>query len=257
MSSLSRGWLETQNGRRAIKLHIAYDPAADAPLNVVMTSQRVNDITPAKAMPVTPGMTYVFDLAYYDFAWWAALDAKGCRFVTRLKSNTGLDVAAEQAVPADGNILADRIGLLPQRMARARRNPFAAPLREITVRIETGKTIRLITNDLDAPAEDIADLYKQRWQIELFFKWIKQNLKLSHFLGTSENAVRTQIYVALIAHILLRAAQATQKAVTQPLAFARLVRLNLMHRRPIDALNTPPPPVPPDPRQMTLNLAPA
>ena len=204
-------------------------------------------------MPIEPGTTYVFDLAYYDFAWWAALHARGCRFVTRLKSNTGLDVTAEQA--AKGCIRADRIGLLPQRMAGARRNPFADPVREITVRIETGKIIRLVTNDLDAPAEEIADLYKQRWQIELFFKWIKQNLKLRHFLGASENAVRTQIYVALIAHLLLRAAQATQKAVTQPLAFARLVRLNLMHRRPIDALKTQPPPWPADPRQMTLNLS--
>ncbi|SFO54091.1 Transposase DDE domain-containing protein [Mesorhizobium sp. NFR06] len=137
---------------------------------------------------------------------------------------------------ATSSILADRIGLLPQRMARSRRNPFGDPVREITVRIATGKLIRLLTNDLDAPAEEIADLYKERWQIELFFKWIKQNLRIRHFLGTSENAVRIQVFVALIAYLLLRAAQATQKTVRQPLAFARLVRLNIMHRRSIDAL---------------------
>ena len=94
------------------------------------------------------------------------------------------------------------------------------PVREITVRISTGKVIRLVTNDLDAPAEEIADLYKQRWQIELFFKWIKQNLKIKHFLGTSENAVRIQLYVALIAYLLLRLAQAAQSAVKQPVTFA-------------------------------------
>jgi Transposase DDE domain/Domain of unknown function (DUF4372) len=240
LSSLSSGWVDTVKGARAIKLHIVFDPRTDGPLAATFTGQRINDITAAKAMPIEPGMTYVFDLAYYDFAWWAALDAQGCRFVSRLKSHTHLEVTVEQPAPEAGNILADRIGLLPQRMARSRRNPLADPLREITVRIATGKVIRLLTNDLDASAEEIADLYKERWQIELFFKWIKQNLRIRHFLGTSENAVRIQVFVALIAYLLLRAAQATQKTVKQPLAFARLVRLNIMHRRPIETLKTPP-----------------
>ena len=122
------------------------------------------------------------------------------------------------------------------------------------MRISTGKVIRLVTNDLDAPAEEIADLYKQRWQIELFFKWIKQNLKIKHFLGTSENAVRIQLYVALIAYLLLRLAQAAQSAVKQPVTFARLIRLNLMHRRPINSLDRPYIPPPIDPRQMNLEL---
>jgi IS4 transposase len=257
LSSLSAGWLNSVNGHRAVKLHVAYDPAAQAPVLADTSDQRTNDITPAKAMPIEKGMTYVFDLGYYSFAWWAALDRHGCRFVTRVKSHTKLEVTAEQAVPEAGNILSDRIGLLPRRMARSRQNPVADPVREITVRISTGKIIRVLTNDLDAPAEEIADLYKQRWQIELFFKWIKQNLKIRHFLGTSENAVRIQIFVALIAYLLLRAAQATQTAVSQSLAFARLVRLNLMHRRAIDALKNPPQqPSRRDPRQMSLNLIP-
>ncbi|MBB5533340.1 transposase, partial [Rhizobium giardinii] len=107
---------------------------------------------------------------------------------------------------------------------------------------------------LDAPAEEIAALYKQRWQVELFFKWIKQNLKIPHFLGTSENAVRIQVYVALIAYILLRMAQACQTAISQPLAFTRLVRLNIMHRRPINALRQTPPSPRSDPRQLPLPI---
>ena len=87
-------------------------------------------------------------------------------------------------------------------------------------------------NDLDATAQEIADLYKRRWAIELFFRWVKQTLKIRRFLGTSENAVRIQIAVALIAFLLLRMAQAAQTAIASPLAFARLVRANLMHRRP-------------------------
>ena len=155
-------------------------------------------------------------------------------------------------MPEGTNILTDRIGLLPQRMARSRRNPFADPIREITVRLSTGKVIRIATNDLDAPAEQIAELYKQRWQIELFFKWIKQNLKIRHVLGTSENAVRTQIYVALIAYLLLASAKATQSEVKQSLTFARLVRLNLMHKRPINKLKTPRKTQTNDPRQITF-----
>lgn len=254
LSALSDGWVDTVKGARAIKLHIAYDPHAEVPLDAAFTGQRVNDITPAKAMPITPGMTYVFDLAYYDFAWWAELDARGCRFVSRLKSNTHLKITAEQPVPEESTILSDRIGLMTQRLSHARRNPFTEPLREIRVRIATGKVIRLVTNDLDASATEIAALYKQRWQIELFFKWLKQNLRIRHFLGTSENAIRIQIFVALIAYILLRAAQASQTAVSQPLAFARLVRLNLMHRRAITNLKTPPPEPITDPRQMSLEL---
>jgi IS4 transposase len=108
-----------------------------------------------------------------------------------------------------------------------------------------------LTNDIDPTATEIADLYKRRWAIELFFRWVKQTLKISHFLGASENAVRIQIIVALIAFLLLRLAQAAQKAIQSPLTFARLVRANLMQRRRIDRLldNEPDPQ---DHRQMAI-----
>ena len=256
LSSLSDGWLKPRKGKWAVKLHLVHDPDAAIPVAATVTAEAVNDITPAKAMTPIPGMTYVFDLAYYDFGWWADLDRRGCRFVTRLKKNTKLTVTAQLPLLQRPDILCDRIGTLPERMARSRRNPFTAPVREITVRIATGKVLRLITNDLDTDAGEIANLYKARWQIELAFRWIKQNLRIGHFLGTSDNAVRIQIFVALIAYILLRLAQDTQRAVPQPLAFARLVRLNLMHRRAIEALQRPQPKPPPNPNQLTLKLSP-
>ena len=255
LSSLCGGWLETLKGHRAIKLHIAYDPAAGIPVRARITDQRINDIIPARTMPITAGMTYVFDLAYYDFTWWSQLDAQGCRFVTRLKTHTRLAKLEQQAVPAGGPILSDGIGTLPPRLSRSGPNPYTDPVRQITVRIATGKVIRLVTNDLDAPAEEIADLYKQRWQIELFFKWLKQNLRIARFLGTSENAIRIQIFVALIAHLMLRMAHAAQTCVQAPTAFARLVRLNIMHKRPINALKTPPPDKNQNSAQMQLALA--
>lgn len=117
---------------------------------------------------------------------------------------------------------------------------------------DTGKALRILSNDLDATAPEIADLYKRRWAIELFFRWVKQTLKITRFLGASENAVRIQIAVALIAFLLLRLAQAAQKSVRSPLAFARLVRANLMHRRRIDRLLSSEPAEPFDPNQLAL-----
>ena len=102
------------------------------------------------------------------------------------------------------------------------------------------------------PRHRTSDLYKRRWAIELFFRWVKQTLKIRHFLGTSENAVRIQIAVALIAFLLLRMAQAAQKLVESPLAFARLVRANLMHRRHLHYLLGPPEPMSEDPNQLAL-----
>jgi len=145
-------------------------------------------ITAAKVMPIEPGATYVYDLGYYDYGWWAGLDDAGCRFVTRLKKNTPFSVIKENRIPKNSNVLRDCIGHLPARLANSRMNPLQVSSSEISVIIDTGKLLRIVTNDLDAPAEEIADLYKQRWQIELFFRWVKQTLRIKHFVGVSENA---------------------------------------------------------------------
>jgi hypothetical protein len=242
LTSLSAGWAHFSTGVCGAKAHVIYDPAADCPLYAAVTPRTVNDVTAAQAMPIEPGATYVFDLGYYDFAWWAKLDRAGCRIVTRFKSNTPLDVIETRAVAAQGAILSDRVGYLPKRQAKNRKNPFCDPVREVRVRNEAGTVLRILSNDLAASAQQIADLYKRRWAIELFFRWIKQTLKITRFFGTSENAVRIQIAVALIAFLLLRLAQKTQRSVKSPLTFARLVRMNLMHRRRLDRLLDKPPP---------------
>jgi hypothetical protein len=237
LSGLGAAWAHFSAKACGAKVHVIYDADVDRPVYAAVTAAKVNDITAAQAMPIEPGATYVFDLGYYDYGWWARMDEAGCRIVTRFKSNTPLTVTAELEVPeGTTNILSDRIGLLPQRQAKSRKNPFSDPVREVRVRIETGKVLRILSNDLDASAQEIADLYKRRWAIELFFRWVKQTLRIRHFLGTSENAVRIQIAVAMIAFLLLRLAQAAQKAVQSPLAFARLVRANLMDRKRIDRL---------------------
>src|SRR5277367_66979 len=254
LSNLSGHWATFSAGVCGAKAHIVYDPDADQPISLMVTPSNVNDITSAKQMPIEAGATYVFDLGYYDYGWWAELDRAGCRIVTRLKSNTLFEVVEDRAVPPGSTVLSDRFGYLPKRLAASRRNPMSGLVREVRVRIETGKVLRIFTNDLDADAQEIADLYKRRWAIELFCRWVKQTLKIGHFFGTSENAVRIQITIALIAFLLLRLAHDADKIVASPLAFARLIRTNLMHRRPIAELLKPPPTS--EPQQPRFDLGP-
>ena len=235
-------WAHFSTGVFGAKAHVIYDADADCPIYAAVTAANVTDITAAQLMPIEPGATYVFDLGYYNYRWWATLDTQGCRIVTRFKSSTPLDVVEDLPLPEGSTLLSDRIGHLPERQAASRRNPVQDPVREVRLKLDSGKILRLLSNDLDASAQEIADLYKRRWAIELFFRCIKQGLKIKKFLGTSQNAVRIQIAVALIAFLLLRLAHAAQSAVKTPLAFARLVAANLMMRRRIDRLLGPPPP---------------
>lgn len=248
----SADWARFSTGVCGAKVHVIYDADADRPIYAAVSAANVNDITVAQQMPIEPGATYVFDLGYYDYRWWAKLDDAGCRIVTRFKKNTPLKVIKELRVAKNGPALSDRIGFLPARQMNNRNNPFQHAVREVRVQTDTGKVLRILSNDLDASAEEIAALYKRRWAIELFFRWVKQTLKIRHLLGTSENAVRIQIAVALIAFLLLRLAQAIQRTIASPLAFARLVRVNLMHRRRIDRLLKPDDPQTLSPHQMTL-----
>ena len=252
LDARSMSWGRFTTGVCGAKLHVIYDPDGDCPIYAGVTPQKVNDITVAQAMPIEPGATYVFDLGYYDYGWWAKLARAGCRIVTRFKSNTPLRLITERPVPKGASLISDRIGHLPARQMHNRRNPFSAPVREVRVKTDSGKVLRILSNDLEASAQEIADLYKRRWAIELFFRWVKQTLKITRFFGTSENAIRIQIAVALIAFLLLRLAQAAQGAVTSPLAFARLVRINLMHRRRLDRLLDNQPSLHSHPDQMVL-----
>lgn len=252
-ATLSR-WARVGTKSTGAKLHLVYDPQAACPTYFAITPARINDITAAQTMPIEPGATYVFDKGYCDFGWWAALDAAGCRFVTRLKKSSPAHLVNERPV-REPAIVSDRLITLNARQAKSRRNPFQGTLREIIVLTEDHRTLRLVTNDMTAPASDIAALYKARWQIELFFKWVKQNLRIKKFLGTSENAVKIQIIVALIAFLLLRLAHQPYAAITILTDFMRKVRANLMHRKSIAEMLQPPHDPPIKTPQMSLGFA--
>jgi hypothetical protein len=253
LAGVGAEWARFSTNVFGAKAHVVFDPDQGRPVYHAVTAANANDVSAAKQMPVEAGATYVFDLGYYDFAWWAALDAKGCRLVTRFKSNTPLKEARDMPLAEGSKVLSDRIGFLPARQAANRRNPMQDAVREVVVETEAGNRLRILSNDLDAPAQEIADLYKRRWRIELFFRVMKQTLKITRFIGRSENAVRTQIAVALIAFLLLRRLQELTQDKHTFLELVRLVRVNLMHRKDVTRLKTPPPPPPIDSRQLELN----
>ena len=122
LDSRSLGWARFSAHACGAKLHVIYDAGAEAPIFAAVSASTLNDITAAQAMPVTPGATDVFDLGYYDYAWWARLDAAGCRIVTRLKANTLLRETQDQPLPTGSIVLSDRTGLLPTRQAGRRLN---------------------------------------------------------------------------------------------------------------------------------------
>lgn len=237
-------WAEADPRTRGLKLHLGYDPRADVADWVEIASPRVSELTIARARPIVPGTVYVYDKGYLDFGWWHAIDAAGALFVTRLKTNTRRRDVRARPVRGQG-ILEDndvKIGHAAPRGGA--RNPlFDTPLREILVAREGKAPMRLVTNDLTRPATEIAALYKERWQIELLFKWIKQNLKIKRFLGRSENAVKIQIYVALIAFLLLRLLRQTCAVshCKQPKALITRLKVALFSPLDLSARAKPPP----------------
>lgn len=237
-------WAEADPHTRGLKLHVGYDPRSDVVDWVEIASPRVSELTVARRRPIVPGALYVFDKGYLDFGWWHAIDQAGAFFVTRLKTNTKRRDVCARAACGQG-ILEDndvKIGHAAPR-GGARNLLFDTPLREILVEREGKAPMRLVTNDLVRPATEIAELYKERWQIELLFKWIKQNLKIKRFLGRSENAVKIQIYVALIAWLLLRMMRQSCPAShrKQPKALLTRIKVALLSRLDLSNRAKPPP----------------
>lgn len=202
------GWTLTTRTRhtQGLKLHVLLDGEREAPVRARFSAANVNDRDVGVEMPIEKGAMYVFDKGYCDYRWWAKLAAESAYFVTRFKRNAALRVESERPIPAEdaGTILDDRIVRFAHTHSRGGRpaHPKLA-LREVTVKRPSADPLVLATNDFDSPAREIAALYQQRWDIELYFKWIKQHLRLTRFLGRSAEAVRIQILCALIAHLLL------------------------------------------------------
>jgi putative transposase len=238
------------NGRiRGMKLHVVYDPQADIPTCIDTTLANVNDVEIGRQTAIESGTTYVFDKGYCRFDWWRKINDFGAFFVTRKKTNMRVRATRHRPIrkrKGDGfEILADDEVVLTSKGD----SRLPIPLRRIKVRREKGGTILLLTNDLERTAVEIAMLYKSRWQIELLFRWIKQHLDLRQFLGRNDNAVRLQLFAAMIAYLLLRIAARVHRITMLPIRFAELVRQFLFTRRTLATI-TKPPPTNPSKRQL-------
>ena len=233
-------WAKSNGRIRGMKAHVVYDPHHDLPRVIDITDANVNDAQIGRAIEIIPCASYVFDKGYVHYKWWTAIHQAGAVFVTRPKSNMGLAVLNTRPLAetqGDGfRVLADEEVVLSSKG----NSKLPVPLRRIRIQRDNGKVLAFITNDMTRTAVEIGNLYKGRWQIELLFRWLKQHLKIRKFLGNNDNAIKLQIYAAVIAYALLRLAAKTHKVAHPILRFTDLVRVFLLERRNIAAIERPP-----------------
>jgi len=244
-------WAKFRRTKGAIKLHLLLDHDGYLPCFAIITEGNVSDIKMAHQFHFDPGTIVVDDRGYNDYALFGRWTAQGVYFVTRMKDNALYDVVGEGEVPQNRHVLKDEMIELRGHKA-IEKCPY--PLRRIEVYDpESGEVLVFLTNNLKLGATTIAAIYKERWQIEIFFKALKQNLKIKTFVGTSANAVKIQIWTALIAILILRFLQLRSKFNWSLSNLVALLRMSLFTHRDLWAwLNKPyeTPPVPYEPEQL-------
>ena len=194
-------WAKFRKTKGAIKLHAMIDLRGNLPAFLTITDGKVHDVKVAPLVPIEPEGIYVVDRGYVDFAWLWSVHQTGAFFVTRLKKSLNWTRVVSHPVDKSIGLRCDQEVLLSSLRLK---NLYPNRLRRISFRDETqNRTLVFLTNNFTLPSETIATLYKARWEIELFFKWIKQNLRVKTFYGTSPNAVKIQIWIAMIVYLKL------------------------------------------------------
>lgn len=230
-------WANFRNGNAGVKLHTAIDLAGDLPDIVVITPAKANDIPVArKHFYFKPGTTIVFDRGYWDSKWLNHLNQTGIFFVTRARRNNYFKVAESRPTDRTRGYLCDQ-AVYQKTRGRGYDKKYKGKLRRISYRDpDTGQKLIFLTNRFDLATSTICKLYKARWRVELFFKALKQNLRIKKFLGTSSNAVKAQIWVALIAYLLVQMIRhVTKSSISIPDAMAVIGTLLLL-REPLKCL---------------------
>ena len=249
-------WAQFRRAKGGVKAHVLLDHDDYLPAYVLLTEAKRSDVKLADSFTLNPGSIVSMDRGYTDYALFGRWTLAGVFFVTRLKDNAAFTVEAEFEVPANRNIRADQIIQLTGVQAQT---DCPGPLRRIVVwDAENEREIVLLTNLLEFGATTVAAIYKERWQIELFFKALKQNLTVKSLVGTSENALRIQIWTALIALLLLKWLHHLSKANWSLSNLASMLRLNLFTYRELtkwihNPMETPP--LLPAAKQLTLVMS--
>lgn len=193
-------WADYRDKTAAVKVHTLYDVLMDCPESIVMTEGIIHDKEKMKTFVKEPGITYLFDRAYLDYKEYDRYCQEGIYFVSRLKKNAIITVLNENFIPKGSAVIADKEVILGCQSTRMQHSLRIVQL----IDSSSGELFSIVTNRFDLSAEDIAQIYRLRWSIETFFKWIKQHLKIKKLFGTSFNAVLIQIYSALILFCLLK-----------------------------------------------------
>jgi hypothetical protein len=248
-------WAEFRKAKGGVKAHVLLDHDDYLPRYVLITEAKRSDVKMADAFTLNPGSIVVMDRGYNDYALFGKWTSEEIYFVTRLKDNAAYEVTAECAVPQNRNVLSDQLIRFTGDKAQS---DCPCVLRRVVVWDEVNeREIVLLTNLLTFGSTTIAAIYKDRWELELFFKALKQNLKVKSFVGTSENALRIQLWTALIAILLLKWLHHLSKARWSLSNLASMLRLNLFTYRDLHAWLDDPfgtPPILPDSQQLTLAL---
>ena len=227
-------WAPFRSTKAAIKLHTLLDLRGNIPSFIHISDGKWHDVNILDHLLPEPGAFYVMDRGYLDFARLYRFHEAGSFFVTRAKSNLKAQRRYSHPVDRRTGLICDQTVTLTVFYSR---QGFEAPLRRVRFKLpETGKKLVFLTNNFALPALTITQLYRQRWQIELFFKWIKQHLRIKSFFGTSENAVKTQIWIAVSAYVLVAIVKKRLNLTASLYEILQILSLTMFEQMPLDQL---------------------
>ena len=224
-------WAKFRRRKAAVKLHTLLDLRGNIPTFVHVSHGKVHDVTVLDHLPIEPGAFYVMDRGYVDFARLHRFTQHSAFFVTRAKRNLDYTRRVSRKIDKTTGLRSDQTILLAG-VKSSRLHPD--PLRRVTYHdAETDRRFVFLTNNFTIPALTVAGLYKSRWQVELFFKWIKQNLRIKAFFGTSENAVKTQVWIAISTYVLVAILKRELKVDRSLSAILQILGLTLFEKTPV------------------------
>jgi IS4 transposase len=234
-------WAPFRSTKAAIKLHTLLDLRGNIPSFIHITDGKTHEVNTLDELTIEAGAFYLLDRGYLDFARLYVIHESKAFFVTRAKSNTKFKRRYSHPVDrVNTNVLCDQTGVLSVFYSS---KDYPTTLRRVVVKDDTGKRLVFLTNNFTLSAELIASLYRQRWQVELFFKWIKQHFRIKVFFGTSENAVKTQIWIAISTYLLIAIAKKRLHLDHHSLyEILQILSLSMFETIPINQLLTPPSP---------------
>jgi hypothetical protein len=229
-------WAEFRKTKAAVKMHTLIDLRGPIPTWVAITTGKVHDVRMLDQLPVAKDAIYTMDRGYVDFTRLYALHQQGAFFVVRAKDNLKSRRLYSRPKNKDAGVRSDQIITL---VTQKSKKGYPDRLRRISfIDKERDKRLVFLTNNFEIPAETVAAVYKQRWQVELFFKWIKQHLRIKSFIGTSINAVKSQIWVALCIYLLVAITKKKLGVQCSLYTFLQILEVNLFEKKPILPLVT-------------------